>query len=835
MPSASAVSIVNITTGYNITAQNYSAIVNDNGVMIDLYINGSVWDLLGDDFQYGLNGIYLEKDEIIVIPDNDVNASTTLKFINTSIGNWTYEFYEDNFSVIVNLTSSSGDVSFFATPDIDYMLMINETGTTNSEDLSEGIGNAYLWKNVTYTTFENALFSMYLDSHSIAGDYGKTFYDDIQIWGLYGDSDCDPMKQGGDYHIVFKLDASSFTPKQDTVTIDETVNGFNISTTNFTATITEGGIMDNLIISGSIWDMLGDDIQPKLDGIYLANSSGEENIINAINYNISDNRIFFNSSVGTWIYKFDNNGFRVVIRLSDSSGDIDFLVVPDIDHMIRINETGTANSENLIDGIGANYNWKNATYTTIENILFSMYLQNDPVGSATGTTVFSNSQQIWGLHALYEEANPMTSGGEYHIVFELNASNFAQKNDAVNITKISGGYNITATNFTAIITEEGIMRDLYAAGSYMDILGNYFSSGFDGIYLANNSNSVIINATCNITSGNKIKFCSSKVNWTYRFDANKFDVFVKTAPDSGDIDFYAAPDISHCLMINQTGSSAYYEDLYDEIGANYIWRNVTFTTTENVLFDMHLNAYRGVEAKAITEFQNNVQYWAINDQTSMKQKSEYSILFNIDTTQIDIYHDIINITPVSGGYNISSQMFYYYAFVTDKGILTDLFFQKGPNDFLDNNQSVNANDGIYITEDDDITTINATSSVFAGNSIFFNSSIGTWRYDFSNKQFKLTVKTNSNSGDIDLWMIPNPEIVSIAFDRENSTNTINLSNGCSCNDTFNKEWSEAGYKTIFGDWITAYLYNHPIGTTDSQLGCCKGNNIEHWAYGIPHC
>ncbi|MCK5477101.1 MAG: prolyl oligopeptidase family serine peptidase, partial [Candidatus Aenigmarchaeota archaeon] len=792
--------------------------------MIDLYIIGSTWDMFGDDFQSNLDGIYLEKGSgTLIIPDNSTNTSTTIKFINTSMGNLTYEFYEDNFSVVVNLTASSGDVSFFVTPDIDYMSRINQTGTTNSEDLSNGIGADYtLWKDVTYTTFENAYIRIYETQSSIA----KTiFYSNQQVWGI-GMNSPSYMTSGGNYAITISIDSASFIPKPDVVNISTTAGGFNITTTNFSATIINNGIMDNLTISGSIWDMLGDDIQSKLDGIYLANNSGQENIIYATSYNISDNRIFFNSSIGTWIYKFSNNEFKIIIDLSTSE-DMNFFVVPNIDYIVIINQTGTNNCEDLSDSIGkTQILWKDVTYTTFENVYIRMYEQ----AIAQGKTNYYLGQQIWGLND--KGAPGSISAGRYVIIFNINTSNFVQKEDTVTISKISGGYNITA-NYTAFVTEKGMMRDLYAGGSKIDMFGNYFSNVFEGVYLTENSDhTTIINATSNIRFSNNIIFYSPKANWTYKFDTNKIDIIVKTASDSGSIDFYASPDISYMSQINQTGTLN-SEDLFDEMGANYVWRNVTFTTTENVFLDMYLNSYIGTEAKAITGFHNNVQHWGFEDWDNpsgapMKQSSEYSIRIGINASEIDVYRDIIDITPVSGGYNISSQRFYYNGFVTDKGILTDLFLQKGPNDFFDNNGSLQMYDGLYFTENDHSTTINATSSVISGNRIFFNSSIGLWRYDFSNKQIKLIIKTNSNSGNIDLWMTPNPEIILMAFDRENSTNTIDLSNGCSCNNTYIKPWSEAGYKTIFGDWITAYLYNHPVGSTEGQMGCCCGNNIEHW-------
>lgn len=278
-----ALTISNISGGYNVTAANYTAFITYSGVVRDLYASGSAWDILGDDFQPEYPGIYLEQNGVAVAANTSINTSSSIKFINAGIGNWTYGFGENGFNITINLSGSSGDVQLFAVPDIDYMLRINQSGTNNYEDLSDGTGAIYAWNDVVYTTFENASLRMYLKDDAASGITRTMFLDGQQLWGLHDLGGPGSMSSGGNYTIIFSLDMSGFSPKPDDVNIAVTAGGFNVTTHNFSSTITSGGAMDNLTVAGSIWDILGDDLQQNPAGIYLANSTQSAEVINATN------------------------------------------------------------------------------------------------------------------------------------------------------------------------------------------------------------------------------------------------------------------------------------------------------------------------------------------------------------------------------------------------------------------------------------------------------------------------------------------------------------------------------------------------------------------------
>ncbi|NOQ55492.1 MAG: hypothetical protein GQ477_01660, partial [Nanohaloarchaea archaeon] len=820
LTDVSALTINTVENGFDITASNYTAYIDNSGRLTELKADNSSWDLIGSDFKNDYRGVYLYNDSEVLNATYKNNLSASIEF-RTPETNWTYIFTESNFSINITLSSSASDTSLFVPFDITYIQYANETGTSDTEDLTDGLGVNKMWKEITLTTVEYVRLSLSLKDHPIGTTEGQVdWHDNMFIWGLnnlWEPLGGDPMTFGNSYEVIFNIDLTDFNQIKDNTEIQYVDGKYSIASKEYSAVLNNNSILEDFYVNGSSWDLLGYDLYQDKKGIYLTDSTLD--IMTATSSVLSNNKIFFNTDRGHIEYIFTDAGIDIISVL-DSPDNTNLFSVFDIAYFNEVNETDTANNKNLSGHIGIDAAWPEITLTTIENSELSISLKDHPVSATEGQIDWHDGILYWGLQNEWANngGNPMTTG-TYKVMLRVDNSQFQKIDDNIQISIEPEGINITAPEYDAFVRNDSVLDALFVKNSIWDLMGNEFVPKFDGLFFQNGTLDHL-SALNYVVIDNRVIFNFSFGTVEYDFKESGIGIFVRLKGTSGDVDLIFAPDIDFLKSVSQKDTSN-IEDLTDQEGITAQWPETTFTTFEDIDITIYLNDHPIGNTEGQVDFVDGVQVWGLNNEWSLNQGNpmhaggEYLIQIDIDAKNYMQKISNTKIITTPDGYNVSSKR--YNISINDKCHAIELYIDDSDKNVFANDTDVK---GIFM-ENLTGTMIDATSSVISSNRIVCHSDVGVWKYTFYDRDFDVTVNLYDSVGDVLFFVSGNVSNL-ISMNETNTTNHEDLSD----NIGLSAAWKEVSFTTVDLDIFSIKLRNHPVGTTEGRVDW--ENNIQYW-------
>jgi hypothetical protein len=428
-----------------VNTTEYDLYVDEDGIIRELYFRNSTRNMLGDKSQTEFEGFYLKIDPSIIDAYNCSIFKSNEILCEYDYGNFIYEFYNSSFRLQINTGQMPVFSKFYFTPNIDYMLNVsNHNNMTQYVDLSNKQGQSKNWTDVVFTTKENAKMKacmLYSPQQSLVMGYTTNpqmvYLSGVEVFtigndgGSYGGSG---MSRLDSYYIDFNFNLTNFValdPISYNVVIENVTGGYQIFAPNYRTFVTTKGILQDMFVMDSIFDIIGDNINK--DGVSLTTSSGI--IINATNGSAVNSytlKFLSNLSDGSnisWSYIFNDEGFNVMVEYnSDSWSNIIFPVeISSFTMMYNLNNY--SQFDNLSDSFGGNYSWKGISYRTQENLYVKIYLEKQPILSDNsvyytyGSTFFNNNKQVWSL----DSNRKMWKNNRYMYTFYIDTTDFINK------------------------------------------------------------------------------------------------------------------------------------------------------------------------------------------------------------------------------------------------------------------------------------------------------------------------------------------------------------------------------------------------------------------------
>ncbi|MFW5866114.1 MAG: hypothetical protein ACOCU6_03400, partial [Nanoarchaeota archaeon] len=565
---------------------NYTAKLTSEGMLSDLVVDQT--DFLGDVHHDGYDGLYISQDDNPASDplsfENYTNTSNTIKF-NNSYANLTYIFDD---RIHINLTvKNESFLRLFSALNIERIDQVNQTGTSNSQIISDFKGSDENWENITAISKDNITLSLSIknSTSSVTTPVFK-FQNNIPLWSIMDADNGFPFEKNNNYTMLLDIDSSNrkHGPEYD-LNITGSEGDYDVNSSLYDLTF-ENGILKDFFFNASTYDLLGIESESSYEGLYLSSNSPQSGIIKFNSSTTINNQLTFMHDDMNLTYVFYQDYIDIEVELGDVSYTRLYMVPNKDNNYEFFNKAFFYRNDSLNINIPSELDtkdWEDVGFETKEKGVMRFYLKRDhDLNGAQGQLIHYNDKNM--LYGVDDVGNgfPMKNHNYYAFRLEMDLSDYTPQQSFANITFEDNGFFIEAKadDYTAKMTPDGILYDLHFKNSTLDLLGEDTKDLFYGIYLTSNepeASSQLYQASEYEILSDSVSFGGTDPYWKYTFYEDKIEMSI--TPNSEYPRAYFTPKMSSMTRLNETYTTN--SILLDNETGDHAWPEVTYTTEEN--------------------------------------------------------------------------------------------------------------------------------------------------------------------------------------------------------------------------------------------------------------